>query len=227
MLLFLFIYFPKQISIYAQDTDSNDVLIESPSNFFLFEYVLSLKPENYNLLLDSIKNNLSEDYFSLRMAYTKTEDYSPYDIEERDLLKKSLSLIGKLEYDEGLSVLHSIQETNFVNISSHLYCEYVYKLIGDSVKSKYHYKIYKGLLNSIYKSGDGDTPQTAYIVISPKEEYNFLNWFDLKFIEQKWVKENGYSFDIMKFINKKTKKKSEIYFNISLAFNVLNELYNK
>jgi hypothetical protein len=53
--------------------------------------------------------------------------------------------------------------------------------LGDSLKSEYHYNIYDGLLNSIYDSGDGISPETAYIVITTKEEYDFLNWFGLQF----------------------------------------------
>ncbi len=200
---------------------------DSLSNYFLFDYIQSLTAEDYTVKLDSIKNGESNDFFTLRMAYTKTKDYSPYETDISDSLKKVRTFIDSSQFDEALSILEYIQEHNFVNITSHLYSGYIYKELGDSIKSDFYYTIYEGLLNSIYESGDGVTHKTAYIVITTKEEYAFLGWFGLQFNEQSLISLDGYSFDLMKVTDPNTKEKHEIYFNIELAFDVMRKTFGK
>ena len=200
---------------------------DSLSNYFLFDYIQSLTAEDYTVKLDSIKNGKSNDFFTLRMAYTKTKDYSPYETDISDSLKKVHTLIDSSQFGEALSILEYIQEHNFVNISSHLYSGYIYKELGDSIKSDFHYTIYEGLLNSIYESGDGVTHKTAYIVITTKEEYAFLGWFGLQFNEQSLISLDGYSFDLMKVTDPNTREKHEIYFNIELAFDVMRKTFGE
>ncbi len=200
---------------------------DSLSNYFLFDYIQSLTAEDYTVKLDSIKNGESNDFFTLRMAYAKTKDYSPYETDISDSLKKVRKLIDSTQFDEGLSILEYIQEYNFVNISSHLYSGYIYKELGDSIKSDFHYSIYEGLLNSIYESGDGITHKTAYIVITTKEEYAFLAWFGLQPNHQILISSDGYSFDLMKVTDPNTNEEYEIYFNIELAFDMMRKTFGK
>ncbi len=190
---------------------------DTQSNYFLFDYINSLSEEDYQIKLDSIKSSLSDDFFTLRMAYTHTKDYSPYASSVSDSLKKVTQFIDSSNYDSAISMINKIHEIEYVNIPSHLYLGYIYDQLGDSLKSKFHFTIYDGLLNSIYQSGDGRTPQTAYIVISTKEEYQFLNWFNLQFHSQSLIDKDEYSFDLMSVSDPNTNEKFEIYFNIELA----------
>ena len=197
------------------------------SNYSLFDYINSLSEENYTIILDSIKNELSSDFFTLRMAFTHTKEYSPYGSDLADSLKRVSELIDSLKYDSAISALNRIQKIEYVNIPSHLYFGYIYNQLGDSAKSKFHYYIYEGLLNSIYQSGDGRTPQTGYIVISTKEEYQFLNWFDLQFHRQSLIDKDDYSFDLMRVTDPNTDEELEIYFNIELAISRLRDAFSK
>ena len=160
------------------------------------------------------------------MAYIKTNDYSPYNSDISDSLKKKASmLIDTLMYNKALQTLFNIQKQNYVNIVSHLYCGYIYKKTGDSIKSKYHYDIYDGLLTSIYESGDGLSPRTAYLVISTKEEYALINWLQLQFNQQSLINSDGYSFDLMDVTDPESGAEFGIYFNIELAINILKNIF--
>ncbi|MEJ2055939.1 MAG: DUF4919 domain-containing protein, partial [Calditrichaceae bacterium] len=200
---------------------------DTVSNYFLFEYVDSLTAEDYIIKLDSIRNELSDDFFTLRMAYTKTIDYAPYGSTTSDSLKKASRLIETAQYDSAITVIDHIHGVEYVNIPSHLYLGYIYEQLNDSLKSKFHYSIYEGLLNSIYQSGDGNTPKTAYIVISTSEEYQFLHWFNLQFHSQSLMNEDGYSFDLMETSDPDTKEEFKIYFNIKLPYRNLSKMFSK
>lgn len=194
-------------------------------NYFLFDYISSLTANDYVVLLDSIKRGISNDYFTLRMAYTKSPTYNP--TETKILLKTAVQNINGKKYDEALSVLAKIQENNYVNILSHLYSGYTYLQKGDTVTAQYHYGVYDGLLRSIFESGNGSSPQTAYIVIAIDEEYSFLDWFQLRPLSQTLVSEDGYSFDVIKAVNPDSTTEYIVYFNISLGLQAFDRMFGK
>jgi len=221
IIIFLFISCASKKDLVVQNEQIDKSEQDSISNYILFDYINSLTAADYYSKLDSIKKGQTIDFFSLRMAYTKTNDYSPYSTDLSDSLKKSSTLIDSFMYDQALQLLTSIQEHNFVNIISHLYCGYIYKQLGDSIKSDYHYNIYDGLLTSIYESGDGLSPKTAFLVITTKEEYALINWFRLQFNRQSLLTSDGYSFDLMDVTDPESGVDFGIYFNIELAINIL------
>jgi len=94
---------------------------DSISNYFLFDYISSLTAADYAIKLDSIKQGESNDFFTLRMAYTKTSDYSPCGSDIGDSLKQVVILIDSLRFEKALSILKNIQNYDFVNIKSDLY----------------------------------------------------------------------------------------------------------
>jgi hypothetical protein len=194
------------------------------SNYILFEYINLLNEDDYYALLDSVKSGVSNDFFSLRMAYASTEIYNPYDV-EIDNLRKELELnIFEQKFEEALEIANVILEKRYIDIKTHSYCSDIYKQRGDSVKSDFHRDIYNGLLNSIYFSGDGESPKTAFIVMEISEEYDLLNWLKLNLSEQYLIIRDGYSFDIIKVFNED--RETELFFNIDLALKHFSEEFD-
>lgn len=211
----------------AQEIPRDSTVRDSFSNYFLFDYISSLTANDYVVLLDSIKRGISNDYFTLRMAYTKSPTYNPYATETKILLKTAIQNINKKKYDEALSVLAKIQENNYVNILSHLYSGYTYLQKGDTATAQYHYGVHDGLLRSIFESGNGSSPQTAYIVIAIDEEYSFLDRFQLRPLSQTLVSEDGYSFDVIKAVNPDSTTEYTVYFNISLGLQAFDRTFKE
>jgi len=193
------------------------------TNYHLFDYINSLNSDIYFRLLETIKKEISTDFFTLRMAYTKTLEWDPYDTELSAKYNTIRSLIDSSELAAALKITESILEQRFVDIDAHLYNGYIYKKLGEVAKSDYHYKINKGLIESICVSGDGRSAQTAFIVISTTEEYCLLSWFNLYSDQQALLTADGHNFDLLKAIDQKTKKEYDIYFNIDLPFSHLSK----
>jgi hypothetical protein len=200
------------------------VKADTTSNYILFDYIALLTEDDYYSLLDSVKDELSSDFFTLRMAYTKTKIYNPYDIEFDDLRKEIKLYIEEENFEKALETANIILEKRYIDIKTHSYCSYIYKKLNDSAKSNYHYDIYNGLLNSIYFSGDGKSTKNAFIVIEVSEEYDLLNWLELKFGGQSLVIKDGYSFDIIKTFDKN--RETELFFNIDLALKRFSEEFD-
>lgn len=205
------------VDVASNEIDSGEVI----TNYDLFEYRNDLNAELYQSILDSVKQGLSADYFSLRMAFTQSDDYHPYGIETRTLFAEISTKLDSSKFDDAIEMLLSIQEKEFTNIRSHLYAGYAYEQLGDIFKSDFHYSIYEGLLESIYHSGDGLAPETAYLVINTTEEYDFLNWFSLQLQEQSLIHHDGYSFDLMKASDSESGENFEIFFNVTIPIRTL------
>jgi len=200
------------------------VKADTTSNYILFDYINLLTEDDYYSLLDSVKNGLSSDFFSLRMAYTKTKIYNPYDIEFDNLRKKIKLNIEEQNFEKALEIANKILDKRYIDIKTHLYCNYIYAQLNDSAKSDYHYNIYNGLMSSIYFSGDGKNEKTAFIVIEVSEEYDLLNWLKLNFSGQSLIIKDGYSFDIMRVFDEN--RETELFFNIDLALKHFSEEFD-
>ena len=200
------------------------VKADTTSNYILFDYINLLTGNDYYSLLDSVKNGLSSDFFTLRMAYTKTKIYNPYDIKFDDFRKKIKLNIEDKNFKEALEIADKILEERYIDIRTHLYCSYIYAQLGDSARSDYHYNIYNGLMNSIYFSGDGKSEKNAFIIIEVSEEYDLLNWLKLNFAGQSLILKDGYSFDVMKVFDEN--KETELFFNIDLALKRFSEEFD-
>jgi hypothetical protein len=187
------------------------------SNYFLFDQIQQLQAEDYYTLLDSVKNGASDDFFTLRTAYSKTGDYAPYSTDST--LMKVRDLIEFQHYREALNLLKNHQKENWVSILSHYYSGYINEKIGDTLTANYHYNIYEELLYSVYNSGDGKTPETAFIVIAAWEEYALMNWLDLEICGQSRVNADDFVFDLLEGCDPIKKDKFNFYFNIEVPQN--------
>jgi hypothetical protein len=152
----------------------------------------------------------------LRITFTKTNDYEPYDNNFDNPFDPIYDFIDSKKYSEAITVLDSLLGKCYVNIKAHLYSGYVYKLMADSIKSDYHYNIYGGLIESILNHGDGSVPEKAFIVIFVEEEYMLLDAVNMSFSVQELTTIDNHSFDILTVYDKNTKEERKLYFNINL-----------
>jgi hypothetical protein len=81
-------------------------------------------------------------------------------------------------------------------------------------------------MESVLKSGDGRTPESAYTVISTDEEYAFLGVLGLKMKTQSLIKVKNSSYDLLEVVDKEGNG-MKIYFNIDIPFNWLDNKMKK
>jgi hypothetical protein len=82
-------------------------------------------------------------------------------------------------------------------------------------------------IDSILDSGDGRTPETAFIVIETGEEYALLGMTGFEVIRQSLIKSNGHSYDKMEVKHRKTGETAVFFFNVDIPFNWLNKQFKK
>lgn len=168
---------------------------------------------------DILKKNLTEiDYFQLRMAFTKTNYYNPYG--DRNELDELYNLFEEGKFQEIIKKVPKLLTAKFVDIDFHMIVFSAAEQLNDEKLSSYHGFIVNKLLDSILSSGDGKTPETAYIVINTDEEYALLGCLGLRRTTQSLIKHNERSYDLLEAVDKE-ENLHRLYFDIEIPYNWL------
>ena len=217
-LSFLFsLLFILNAATFGQNSEQAAKKPQKPfSNYRAFYYLRWYTANDYVKLLDSLNRYGKTNFYKLRMCYTKTEDYNPVNTYEKELFKQATQKINKKEYKEAISIVDKILFRDYVSLNAHLINGNLYNQLHDSVKSAYHFSIVDSLMYSIFTTGNGKTPKSAYLVISPEEELPFLSYLGLQVLSVKPEETDEHHFNIYDVIDKKTKGKYTIYINTDI-----------
>lgn len=184
------------------------------------------KPK-YEALLERVKaGDTTASFKELRMAYTESQGYAPYggDSEGR---KSMLAALNDKNYDKAVEHAGNILKQKYVDIIAHLVSSIAYNELKNLERAKYHRGIADGLIQSILKSGDGKSLETAYVVIATDEEYSLFNVLGMKVVSQALVHDKGHSYDKMDAIDRKTNQTTTFYFNVDIPLDWLGKSLKK
>ena len=184
------------------------------------------KPK-YEALLEKVKaGDTNVSFKELRIAYTESEGYAPYGGNSEGR-KSMLAALKDKDYDKALGLAGTIFKQNYVDITAHLVSSIAYDELKNAERAKYHHGIVEGLIQSILKSGDGKSLETAYVVIATDEEYALFNVLGMKVVTQSLVHDKDHSYDKMDAVDRKTNQTATFYFNIDIPFNWLSKSLKK
>lgn len=152
--------------------------------------------KEYESLVDTLKGGQTNISFNkLRMLYPKMPWYRPYDESRNALRDKMLQTLAQKKYQDVLQKAYKILAKNVVDLESHMVAHLAHLHLKNSEQSSFHRAVLQGLLDSILASGDGNTPQTAFVVISPEEEHMVLKTLNLSFKAQSLIQNDGHWYD--------------------------------
>lgn len=176
--------------------------------------------ETYQTLLTQLKGgDTTIDFQALRYAYSETPQYNPY--RNISQLRNAMFAAGnRSEYAKALEAAEAILELNYTNIDAHMVSYVSYRETGNAAKAEFHRAVLSGLCDSIAKSGNGKSPETAYVVIAVDEEYAFLREKGFKVTSQALIAAGGPTIggptDALATAELGTSKKAPtVYFNIA------------
>ncbi|MFS8084231.1 MAG: DUF4919 domain-containing protein [Acidobacteriota bacterium] len=185
-----------------------------------------LKPA-YAALLERVKQgDRTVDFKDLRMTYTETSEYNPYG-GDRDTRQQMFASLKVKEYATAVESAEKMLAKNFVDLNAHFGAYVGNRELGHADKATFHKFIFDGLIKSITASGDGQSPDTAFVVIATDEEYVLFNYLGLRPGGQSLITQNGHSFDRMTASNPKTNETVVYFFNIDKPFNWLGQSLKK
>lgn len=184
-------------------SDSSSYLQNTNSKYYIDSLKL-IKQQNIDKL-----NTI--DFVKFRYSYILARDES--DIVVTEELEEELKQAVKAEdKQKALNLCNEILEKDYTDIYAHVMRNYLYKLDGKDVS---FYQAYVGkVMDSLFTSGDGRTPQTAFLLFQVKEEYEVLKFLRLQPRKQSLIEDGGKYFDLLTATDEKGNK-HEIYFNIT------------
>jgi hypothetical protein len=168
---------------------------------------------SYDSIVSQLKSGFVDiDYGQLRDAYAASSGYAPYVPigDNEKLLAEGLQTGDCMKV---LSAAHRILDSNFTNIAAHIYAATCAKRLNDRSSAQYHRTVAQGLLASIARSGDGATPQSAFVVISVDEERAFLEAEGYRPVDKSRVQFGTHECDAVDVVDGAAAKKT-IYFNV-------------
>ena len=144
-----------------------------------------------------------------------------------DDTKAAFAALNSKDYKGAAKSAEAALKSNYMDMEAHVAASSAYKGLGDTAKSDFHRAVYLGLVNSILDSGDGKTPDTAYVVISTHEEYIALRALGLTFQGQALNNAKDHTFDVMTCVNPETKESFKVYFNIDISWAAETKMFSK
>lgn len=183
--------------------------------------------DEYKELLARLKGgDTTVDFTKLRMAFTKTENYSYHGMDKADREKMTRPL-GEKRYKEALKAAEKLLETDYVNPNTHYVAYLSNKELKDATRADFHKSVLLGLLNSITSNNDGLSAKTAFFPITIEEEYALMNFLGYKVSSQGLNSIDGHQFDVFEAVDPKTSAPVKLYFNIDKIWEAETKIFKK
>jgi hypothetical protein len=145
-----------------------------------------------------------------------TDMYNPYGIGENE--KMFVELYKEEKFQEAIPFGQNTLIENPVNLNVLYRMLFCYHKLGEKTTAKKYATLYFGLLNEIHKSGDGESIETAYVVVKVIDEYRIMHNLGLQSKGQALLRGPTDRITINTKNQKKVKGKkkiSELYFNVA------------
>ena len=182
-----------------------------------FALPLPAAESDYAKLLAVLKSgNTHIDYQQLRFDYMESPEYK----QAKDTTASEKAMVQAMnakDYAKALASAEEVMAGEYVNIDAHYAAYQASKALGQTDKAEFYRAVFRGLVQSIFDSGDGAKPESAWVVISVHEEYVVLSILGMKPGTQSVVHKGGHSYDEMKVKDEKDVEHT-YYFNVDIPF---------
>ena len=132
------------------------------------------KYSNYVKQLESGETDI--DYADFRNSFLESKQFSNKHRQVYDSLKKEVyNKIKDKNYNEVINLTKAMLSIDYTSMFAHMYLQKTYNILGDTLNRNKYHDIEFGLINSIVKSGDGETCATGWHVTQIEEEYFIIN----------------------------------------------------
>jgi hypothetical protein len=172
----------------------------------------------YRQLVERVKQgDQTVDFVRLRAAYAKWQCDKTVntDSPNRDAM---VAAFNEKNYAKAVDLVEAVLDFEFPHVGLHRAAEEAYRELNNQSKADLHKTIADKLVNALLASGDGKTAETAYQVLTIREEYFIMNQLGYKVSSQALMSGRGKSYDVLSGRDSKTNKEVSVYFDISSFF---------
>ena len=119
------------------------------------------------------------EFRAYRETYAATDRYAPYGDRDRKARTLVDSLLGLQATTAAYQAVTKALGQNPTDATLHLMARYAAAQLGDSVGERHHAWMFRGLMESVLRSGHGTTT-SPFVVISVDEEYDLARYLGLR-----------------------------------------------
>ena len=180
---------------------------------------------NYDALLAQLKSgNTAIDYQALRFARAEQPGYNPYDALADPNKGDLIRAMAANAIDRVATIARQIIERDYTDIDAHSALSAVLERRGQTQEAAFERAVADGLLDSIEQSGDGMSPETAFVVIGVAEEYSLLGSSGVQVAKQSLLQTDRGPVDALEVIDPSNNERRTVYFNVSRLFSAMSRL---
>jgi hypothetical protein len=176
------------------------------------------KPSEYATLLAALKSGKTDiDYTRLRLSWMDSPEYKA----AKDVSPEEKSMMTELnakEYAKALKDSETVLDSEYVNIDAHYVAFIANRETGVADKAAFHRLVFGKLIDSILASGDGTSPEKAWVVITVHEEYVVLRALGFTPHEQSVMQKDGHNYDELNVKSNQDGADKTLYFNVDIPF---------
>ncbi|WP_371374507.1 DUF4919 domain-containing protein [Thalassotalea aquiviva] len=170
----------------------------------------------YNELLSKVKVLPTlEDIVKLKNLYIQTDYYQPFLGDEHDLSVNLFQQINNKQWRKCLVSAKQILAENFISINGHYGAMACYFETEQHHHSKQHRTILSMLLEAMWSSGNGRSPEQAIYSTSNVELYSFLSLTGLEVVKQSLIEIGEKSYDKIGVKDPDTDEEFDLYFDVT------------
>jgi hypothetical protein len=162
------------------------------------------------------KGDPSVDFVKLREAFWewRADEKNRADPARRAAMVEAFN---QKNYAKAAELVEYVLEYEFVQRGLHVAAEDAFRQTGNEAKANFHRDIAQKLLQALLSTGDGKTPETAYRVLTIREEYLIMEELGLKVSSQTLATVGNKAYDVLTGEDKAGQSVS-LYFDISSFF---------
>ena len=169
----------------------------------------------YGKLVAALKSGDTKiDYGRLRLSYVESPERKQATDTSAEEKAMSQELQAK-DFAGALKHAEAVLDSEYVNLDAHFVAFIAERDLGNTDKAEFHRTVFRGLVDSIRNSGDGKSPEKAWVIISVHEEYVVLRAMGLRPSGQSLMGKNGHMYDVMKAKGEDGKEET-FYFNTDI-----------
>ncbi|WP_412972162.1 DUF4919 domain-containing protein [Glaciecola sp. MF2-115] len=158
------------------------------------------------------------DFDTIIRVYPLTTKYRPYANVEQAQKLIAFESMEQSNWEACLQATARILEENYTSLTGHYGAMVCYTELGQNTQADYHNAMLDGFMGAIWRSGDGQTPATAFYITSTNDLYAFVQLNGMMATGQSIVYFEQRPIEAIKVEDPQSKQESTWYFDVTAQF---------
>ncbi|MFC3121471.1 DUF4919 domain-containing protein [Agaribacter flavus] len=159
-----------------------------------------------------------EDIDRMLRLYPLTSGYAPQSAVEQQAKLQSQQFMAANRWLNCIQVNRQLLQINYTSLTAHYGMAVCSQNAGDEVSAKFHNWVLDAYIEAIWRSGDGQTSDTAFYINSTNDLYAFIQLHQLVAVEQELIYRNQLPIQKVVVQNPENKKNYTWYFDMTAQF---------